>query len=88
MSNNIESTQHKKIIDEILLERRRECVLGEMNYEGNIGIMELVSFYERTRKNNDKFILNQVDDLIRRKQVKKAWKIIQDYLGLKLSGKD
>lgn len=71
----------------ILLERRQEMLLGEMNYPGNIGIMELVSFYEIVRKNNDNFVLKQVDDLIRRNKTTKAWKIIQDYLGVKLSGK-
>lgn len=76
------------LFESILLERRQEMLLGEMNYVGNIGIMELVSFYEQTRKNNDSFTLKQVDDLIKRNKTTKAWKIIQDYLGIKLSGKE
>lgn len=59
--------------------------LDELNYEGNIGLMEVSQFYVKAKKNNDHSLIKKVEDLISSKNNAKAWKIILDYLGVSLS---
>ena len=54
--------------------------LDEAVYDGNIGMMELVKFYNKASP-KQKSVLQS---LIRDKKVKQAWSLIQDVTGVKL----
>ena len=54
--------------------------MNEASYEGNIGIMELVKFFQlATDKQKKKF-----DDYVKNKNNKEAWKLVQQVTGVKL----
>ena len=53
-----------------------------MEYEGNIGIMELMKFFQMAPPELQK----KVQDLIDRGQSKAVWRIVQDTIGSKLQG--
>lgn len=57
--------------------------IEEAAYVGNIGIMELVKFYQKATPQ----MIEKVKKLIAQKKNKQAWKIIQDTTGVKLIGK-
>lgn len=61
-------------------------VLFEASYKGNIGIIELNRFFSRAKK-EDPELHDKVWDLINNKKDKEVWKIIQDYLQVKLVDK-
>lgn len=54
--------------------------LGEASYVGNIGIMEIMSFYKKATLDQKK----KLDTLIKSKKNKEAWNFIQDVTGVKL----
>jgi hypothetical protein len=56
----------------------------EASYEGNIGIMELMKFFQTAPKE----LVVQVKQLINQKKDKEVWKIVQQYTGTKLKGKE
>ena len=56
----------------------------EASYEGNIGIMELMKFFQIAPKE----LVAQVKQLISQKKDKEVWKIVQQYTGTKLKGKE
>jgi len=56
-------------------------------YKGNIGIMELVKFYNDAKKNGDEDLIDKVKHLIDAGEDQKVWQIVQDYTGTKLVGK-
>jgi hypothetical protein len=56
----------------------------EAAYEGNIGIMELMKFFQSAPKE----LVVQVKELISQKKDKEVWKIVQSYTGTKLKGKE
>lgn len=56
----------------------------EAAYAGNIGMMELVKFYQRTTDSDKK----KLQELIRKGMAKEAWKLVQDKTGTKLVGKE
>lgn len=60
------------------------------SYVGNIGIMELVQFFNKAKAAGDYDKVDQVKQLADKHTKEadlKAWKIIQDYMGVKLKGK-
>jgi hypothetical protein len=56
----------------------------EASYEGNIGIMELMKFFQTAPKD----LVAQVKELINQKRDKEVWRIVQKYTGTKLKGKE
>ena len=56
-------------------------------YKGNVGIMELVKFYQDAKKNGDEDLIVKVKKLIDNGEDQKVWQIVQDYTGTKLVGK-
>ena len=64
-----------------------ESISLEAAYKGNIGIMELFKFFSKAEKENPDLV-KQVKELIKRKQDKEVWKIVQNYTGDKLVGKE
>jgi hypothetical protein len=58
----------------------------EAAYKGNIGIVELFQFYERAKKENPD-LYDEVQTLVKQKKEKEVWKIIQDFLNVKLVDK-
>lgn len=62
----------------------QEDQINEAAYTGNIGIMELVKFYQKATPD----LVNKVKKLIAQKKNAEAWKIIQAQTGVKLVGKE
>lgn len=63
--------------------------VNEMEYEGNIGIMELMQFFRKAAANGDQQLIKKVKtlaNLCKPEANKQAWKIIQDYTGTHLQG--
>lgn len=60
---------------------------NEAAYKGNIGIMELFKFFAKAEK-QDPDLVAKVKKLISQGQDKMVWKIVQDYTGTKLVGKE
>jgi hypothetical protein len=54
--------------------------LSEASYAGNIGIMELIKFYNKATPD----LISKVKGLIAKKKNKEAWEIIQQTTGVKL----
>lgn len=57
--------------------------MNEVAYEGNLGFHEMFLFYNKA---NDSQI-NQLENLIKSKKFKEAWKFVQRITGVKLKGK-
>lgn len=55
--------------------------LAEASYSGNIGIMELVKFYNKATPD----LIKKVKELIAKKDNDAAWEIIQRVTGVKLN---
>jgi hypothetical protein len=68
-------------------QRFGDSIENEAAYKGNIGIMELFKFFANAGK-TDPELVAKVKDLIRQGQDKMVWKIVQDYTGTKLAGKE
>ena len=60
--------------------------LFEAVYKGNIGIIELNQFFAKA-KNSDPELYKKVKELIKQNDSKAVWKIVQDYLNVRLIGK-
>lgn len=58
------------------------------SYTGNIGMMELVQFYRKAKENDDNALIARVKSLIDDGQDQAVWKIVQEYTGTKLAGKE
>ena len=56
----------------------------EAAYAGNIGMMELVKFYQKCTESEKKHL----QDLIKKGMAKEAWKLVQDKTGTQLVGKE
>lgn len=56
--------------------------LVESSYKGNIGFHEMMQFYQKAPQH----LIDQVESLINKDLYKQAWKIIQDYLDVRLVG--
>jgi hypothetical protein len=56
----------------------------EASYEGNVGIMELIKFFNTAPKD----LVSQVKELIKQHDDKEVWKIVQQYTNVKLKGKE
>jgi hypothetical protein len=54
--------------------------LNEASYAGNIGIMELIQFYNKASPE----LIKKVKALIAKKKNKEAWEVIQQTTGIKL----
>ncbi len=61
-------------------QERRIQFFKEASYAGNIGIMELVKFYQKASKEEKK----KFDFHMKNKQSREAWQIVQDVTGVKL----
>lgn len=61
--------------------------LTDAVYQGNIGFKELIDFYSKAREENPR-LADEVRELIKQKQNKEAWKIIQTFLNTRLIGKE
>lgn len=61
-------------------QERRIQFFKEASYAGNIGIMELVKFYQKANREEKK----KFDHYMKNKQAKEAWQIVQDVTGVKL----
>lgn len=67
-------------------EKKKEKKTSEASYEGNIGIMELMQFFAKAGKDAPELVA-KVKELVKQKRDKEVWKIVQDYTGTKLKGK-
>ena len=61
--------------------------MAEASYEGNIGIMELFKFFSKAEKEDPKLVA-RVKEMIKQRRDKEVWRIIQDYTGTQLTGKE
>jgi hypothetical protein len=59
---------------------RAKKTLNEASYAGNIGIMELVKFYQKATPS----MVTDLKRLIAQKKDREAWKMVQDVTGVKL----
>jgi hypothetical protein len=59
----------------------------EASYEGNIGIMELFKFFGKAEKEDPKLVA-RVKEMIKQRRDREVWRIIQDYTGTQLTGKE
>ena len=59
---------------------RAKKTLNEATYAGNIGVMELVKFYQRATPS----MVTELKRLIAQKKEREAWKMVQDVTGVKL----
>lgn len=64
--------------------QNEEMRIDEAAYVGNIGIMELIKFYQKATPD----LVAKVKKLIAQKKNKEAWEIIQAQTGVKLIGKE
>jgi len=58
--------------------------ISEVAYDGNLGFHEMFQFYNKA---NDSQI-DKLEDLIKRKKFKEAWRLVQQITGMKLKGKE
>ena len=58
-------------------------LLLELSYEGNVGVIELVKFFDKGTPQQIRDFKKAVDS----HQEKRAWQIVQNTLGVKLQGK-
>lgn len=61
--------------------------VDEASYAGNVGLMELMKFFAQA-KNKDPDLVTKVKELIKQKRDKDVWRIVQDYTGTDLQGKE
>lgn len=66
---------------------RKKPDMPEAAYQGNLGLMELFAFFSKAEK-TDPNLVAKVKSLIKQGQDKQVWKIVQDYTGTKLVGKE
>jgi hypothetical protein len=59
---------------------RAKKTLNEATYAGNIGVMELVKFYQRATPS----MVTDLKRLIAQKKEREAWKMVQNVTGVKL----
>jgi len=59
---------------------RAKKTLNEATYAGNIGVVELVKFYQRATPS----MVTELKRLIAQKKEREAWKMVQDVTGVKL----
>lgn len=63
-------------------------LVREAAYAGNVGVIELYNFFERAKKENPE-LYRKVQALIARgDSSKEVWRIVQDFLKVKLVGKE
>ena len=72
----------KTILNEIKLKKNND--ISEVAYDGNLGFHEMFQFYNKA---NDSQI-DKLEDLIKRKKFKEAWRLVQLITGMKLKGKE
>jgi hypothetical protein len=72
---------------ETLLKMAKTDGVKEASYEGNIGIMELFKFFSKAEKEDPKLVA-RVKEMIKQRRDKEVWRIIQDYTGTELTGKE
>jgi hypothetical protein len=97
VDNSLESglTDPKEIRKEVIKYLRqsgavikiRKKGVEEAAYEGNIGIMELFKFFSKAEKEDPKLVA-RVKEMIKQRRDKEVWRIIQDYTGTQLTGKE
>jgi hypothetical protein len=61
--------------------------VAEASYEGNVGIMELFKFFSKAEKEDPKLVA-RVKEMIKQRRDREVWRIIQDYTGTQLTGKE
>lgn len=61
--------------------------VDEAAYAGNLGLMELFSFFSRAGK-TDPELVTKVKQMIKQGEDKLVWQIVQDYTDTKLVGKE
>lgn len=66
-----------------------QFLIQEASYKGNLGLIELYQFLERAKKENPE-LYKKVQALIARgnDSSQEVWRIVQDFLGVKLVGKE
>ncbi len=72
----------KTILNEIKLKKNND--ISEVAYDGNLGFHEMFQFYNKA---NDSQI-DKLEDLIKRKKFKEAWRLVQNVTGMLLKGKE
>jgi hypothetical protein len=65
-------------------EEDSEDDMTEAAYAGNLGFMEIAKFYQKATEDEKK----KLQELIKNKQEKQAWKMVQNKVGIKLVGKE
>jgi hypothetical protein len=70
-----------------VLMKMAQSGVKEASYEGNIGIMELFKFFNKAEKEDPKLVA-RVKEMIKQRRDKEVWRIIQDYTGTQLTGKE
>ncbi len=66
---------------------RKKSDMPEAAYKDNLGLMELFAFFSKAEK-KDPDLVTKVKLLIKQGQDKQVWKIVQNYTGTKLVGKE
>jgi len=63
-----------------------DSAVKEASYKGNLGLIELFKFFNKAEKEDPKLV-DRVKKLIKQRRDKEVWRIVQDYTGEKLVGK-
>lgn len=61
--------------------------MKEASYEGNLGLIELFKFFSKAEKEDPKLVA-RVKKMIKQRRDKEVWRIVQDYTGTQLTGKE
>lgn len=72
----------KIILNEIKLKKTKH--ISEVAYDGNLGFHEMFMFYNKA---NDSQV-DKLEDLIKRKKFKDAWRLVQNVTSMVLKGKE
>jgi len=63
-------------------------LVREAAYAGNVGVIELYNFFERAKKENPELYRKAQALIARGDSSKEVWRIVQDFLKVKLVGKE
>lgn len=81
------ASQARSVIPSSIPKKEEPKKTDEASYPGNIGIMELIKFFNKA-KDTDPELVKRVKELIADHEDKAVWDIIQKYTGVKLKGRE
>jgi len=71
---------------QFMLSTQTEAMQNEAVYDGNMGVEEAIKFFMVAEEENPK-LAQEVEDMLENDQIGQAWKVIQEFLGVNLKGK-